>query len=553
MDEAGLRIKYNPPTRPDRLVEIDRVVTKERTDSMRTNSPAGLAPAFTRGIALAGVLGVCVAFASAADTVNVTTTVEFGEDLGQNFGTLFEARDDRGRVRFGAGFMGVYNSKAAADRYTVQFYVRPPAVENEFAIERLPRPSPDCGLHMFDLDGTLYAWAYIYERKLRSWDPATRSWKPDPSPITRRMRLGKGLLQFADNLAEYNGKRILTPPKKGRYLHFYYARGTLIFFHTHKVSDDEKASFTHLYAVPWRPGDAEADLAKAVMIPLTYPGETPFTHGQLGDDILTSSNMGGVYLFADNQWRVLRKPQRGVSFQLYSMLNYHDKLLLSQYPTGELFEFNGKTIKHLKGRPPKLEGVSGSVREAQTMAIYRGDLFVGVWPWGEVWRYDRDADRWHSMGRLFTHPELSDKWAHPYEQECNDMKIRSNEWGQRVTGMLPLGPDLMLSTSAYGAWKWQLEKYPFFDKEKLEEYGSVVRMTLPGNLAAAVKWKPGPTELQFVVHDGRLAIRQDGRELAATKLDAAIARDPDLASAKITWAKGVFGPFGGKSVAGSAK
>ena len=51
--------------------------------------------------------------------------------------------------------------------------------------------------------------------------------------------------------------------------------------------------------------------------------------------------------------------------KVYSMLNYHDRLLMAQYPTGELFEYRGKELKRLKGWPPKLPGVSSSAREAQ--------------------------------------------------------------------------------------------------------------------------------------------------------------------------------------------
>ena len=49
--------------------------------------------------------------------VDVTVKLDFGKDRGQNFGTLFEARDGKGRARFGAGFMGLYNTCFRADRF----------------------------------------------------------------------------------------------------------------------------------------------------------------------------------------------------------------------------------------------------------------------------------------------------------------------------------------------------------------------------------------------------------------------------------------------------
>jgi hypothetical protein len=114
----------------------------------------------------------------------------------------------------------------------------------------------------------------------------------------------------------------------------------------------------------------------------------------------------------------LRDPD-GKSFQVYSALNYYDRLLLGHYPSGCVYEFDGQNIRLQAGWPPRLPGVSGSAREAQTTTIYRGDLYIGVWPWAEIWRYDRDADHWHSMGRAFTGPALTDTVTHPYEQKSS--------------------------------------------------------------------------------------------------------------------------------------
>jgi len=71
-----------------------------------------------------------------------------------------------------------------------------------------------------------------------------------------------------------------------------------------------------------------------------------------------------------------------VSYQLYSTMAFHDQLIMGQYPTGRIFAYDGKKITDLAGWPPKLKGVSGNAREAQTTVVYGGDVFVGVWPWG---------------------------------------------------------------------------------------------------------------------------------------------------------------------------
>ena len=84
------------------------------------------------------------------------------------------------------------------------------------------------------------------------------------------------------------------------------------------------------------------------------------------------------------------------------------------------------------------------------MAVYGGDLMVGVWPWAELWRYQHETDSWHTMGRMFSHPELTAQQTHPYEQDADRLKLVTNHWGRRITGMVALGQDLVLSTSSKG-------------------------------------------------------------------------------------------------------
>ena len=77
--------------------------------------------------------------------MQISVSVNFGEDLGQNLGTVLEARDRDGRVMFGAGFMGLFNTRFRMDRWTLQFFVRHD--DAEVTYEKLPFPSDDGGSH----------------------------------------------------------------------------------------------------------------------------------------------------------------------------------------------------------------------------------------------------------------------------------------------------------------------------------------------------------------------------------------------------------------------
>jgi len=476
-------------------------------------------------------------------------TVDLGPDLGQNFGSLFEVRDKANELVAGAGFMEVYNTHFRGDRHTVQFFVRPKVGGDEFKIERLPHPDMDCGIYLFDLNQELYAWTNARSNLVKRWDAMARTWILERARLDGinsgdgAMKLGKGLLVFRGNQARFDDRIILEPPARGRYYNFYYAHGRLFFYHTVR----DQPEFSHIYACPWDPaGGKSVDLSQAIVQQAKYVGATPFSWGQLQGEVITVTNQGGVHAFARGRWRTLQEADNTVSYQIYSMLNFYDRMLLAQYPTGHLFDYRGgNEIKHIDGWPPRLPGVSKNAREAQTTAIYRGEMFTGVWPWAELWRYTSDADKWTSMGRAFTHPELTDEQTHPYEQHTKRFDIVWNHWGQRITGMIPIGEALFLSTSSKGTYEWH-DKYDFLTDKQRREYGAVLKLTMPGNLAASIAWTGRPLVLEFVVEQNRMVIRQDGRQIGSTWLTGGGGRD--FSKTTSSWAKGIFGPLSGRII-----
>ena len=220
-------------------------------------------------------------------------------------------------------------------------------------------------------------------------------------------------------------------------------------------------------------------------------------------------------------WRTLLLPELGVSYQLYSTMMFHDRLLMGQYPTGRIFQYDGTEITDQSGWPPVPEGVSPNAREAQTTAIYGGDVFVGVWPWGELWRYNRDSDTWAFTQRMFDHPALSTEITHPYDVESSGADV-GNLWGQRVTSLVPSGSSLFVSTSAKSPCEWNPEKFPFLAPSKWKSYGAVYKLTIPGHLSAATKWTNGPTTFEFIIHDDEMSIVQDGERIAVDDIDRTI-------------------------------
>jgi len=261
--------------------------------------------------------------------------------------------------------------------------------------------------------------------------------------------------------------------------------------------------------------------------------------------MLGITNVGTILRFAGQQWQLLREPILTASYQVYCGINLYDKLLLGQYPSGSMFEYTGGDVTPLNGWPPVMNGVAKTARELQTAAIYGGDLYVGVWPWAEIWQYDVDQSQWNFVQRMFQHPELTNKFRHPYEEETKQVHEIANIWGQRVTGLLPLENSLIITTSSKGGQAWE-PKFAFLSPETRSDYAAIYRATLPGNLAVTMQWKPGPTTFAFTLTGGRLTIAQDGRELGTLAVDAEL--QEELQSASIRWGQGVFGPCTAKFV-----
>ena len=105
--------------------------------------------------------------------------VDLGSDQGQNYGTLFELTDNRGRAIAGAGYVGSYNTQSRGDRRTLHFFIKPQQ-DIPFRPVKLPRPSSDTGTYLYDFEGAIYSKGRGgNDRRLRTWNTASEAWEND--------------------------------------------------------------------------------------------------------------------------------------------------------------------------------------------------------------------------------------------------------------------------------------------------------------------------------------------------------------------------------------
>lgn len=470
--------------------------------------------------------------------------IERGVDRGQNYGTLFELVDARGRVLAGAGFQSAYNTQPRYERQLLQAFVRDPDAAVGWEVERLPDiDSVATGFYPFSYDGRLL----VHNRsekgrrpadpRVQAWDPAAARWVGRDEAAPYAESVSGRLLEVTPTAVRLDGTVIAEPRPGAVFAEHYLAGGRLI---VRELDRQAVPPRNELVAFTW-PDRPAGPLARDdhATLPLPIENEFIYAFGQWRDEVLAVSNNGRVARCGEGGWDTLREPEPGVSYQVYAALTHRDRLLLGHYPTGEVWAYAGGALERLEGWPPRLPGVSPAAREAQTLAIYGGDLYAGVWPWGEVWRLDADRETWCLADRMFRHPQPSPATIHPYEKETARVDPVGNLWGQRITGLYPLGEWLYITTSSKGSGPWE-EKFDFLTPRQRADYGAVHRARVPGVLTVPIDWTEGPTRLAIRIDTDRLSILQDGRLLGVVHLPSSVVAGFEPVA--IRWGEGVFGP-----------
>ena len=124
---------------------------------------------------------------------SIDVTLDLGEDIGQSFGSVFEAKDVAGNGIIGAGFADVYNTQFRNDRHVLQFFVKPDkTARRKHTITRLPFPGLGTGAYIFDLDQSLYAWDDSEGLRVRKLNDDLKTWSIADDIVRGGVRRGDG-------------------------------------------------------------------------------------------------------------------------------------------------------------------------------------------------------------------------------------------------------------------------------------------------------------------------------------------------------------------------
>jgi hypothetical protein len=206
-----------------------------------------------------------------------------------------------------------------------------------------------------------------------------------------------------------------------------------------------------------------------------------------------------------------------------------------------LYAYNSEGLRLFEPAIPVPAEVSSNAREAQTLAIHGGYLYAGVWPWGELWRYDPDVKSWEFVVRVFEDPPLSREDQEPYARIMTERKTDVyNYWGQRIVSLTNVDDSMFIATMNKQGRPFNTETHDFLTPDVVEQYGRIHRLKSHGQIAAPFDWKESTT-FRFVCANTQLEIYQDDRLLGSAPCNAEAVRG----TLSVTKGNGIYGPFTG--------
>lgn len=477
-----------------------------------------------------------------------------------SLGSLFEVRTASGQLVAHAG-----SSYGTSTMYSL------PTTELSFFVNATDAPKPvwtDLGkpfpeafteTRIVPLGGQLYAvnkHVPAHAKNVARYNEADGSWtrltaaEADGLPAWQgAVEACGGVMGFERLGIRFNGKYIYDLPGEFTDMFSHYHNGkVLIYAMTSYASNAiivgkyacgaKAIEVTHRFADPV-PHDLQAR---------NFPYAWQFLDGdEDGGSLLLNTNLGFVYLVRTGTTpalRVLQSHAVNASWQPYAFVSWFNETLLGQYPSGSVFAYVGAEhsppiVPFMPAVDPE-PGAGSFAREAQTLAIYAGELLLGVWPWGTV--HSKGPTRgapWKTMRRLFSTPPVSLEEA-PWMAYLANTSA-TNQWGQRVNGMVTFNGSLYATTSAKNPITDDLYR-GLIPSASEAEYARVHRLTAANEASGQLRLAPGRSRvaLDFALTASGLTIKQDGVVIASSALDSPL----HLAAGElhVRACEGIYGP-----------
>lgn len=479
----------------------------------------------------------------------VAFSLDLGQDDGASLGTIFEVRDQAGNIIAGAGFERSFNTMAGSNHRLISFFTQR---EGTSTLHDLGRPFGEhSSIRLFSYAGKLIAYPRDEEVHPRQFDAESNIWKPADLTELASGKYGyvkaiqaayDTLLVFHTQAVTFDGKPIIINDLAAddEIVTGLFHNGLLNIF----VRNNLSGRTSSFLICPWR-GGKKADACQVIRMP---DGRvSPFVlHGLRNNKgIIAAFNNGDVLLLNSGHVSIVHKNsisggQALKSWQLYSAIEVQDDIVFGHYPSGNLLLYRDDVFSPIDPPVPFVRGSLADAREAQTLAIFRGKLMIGMWPWGELWSGLPGAP-WRLEARIFHKPDYTKERA-PYADLLGKRmpNIAYNALGQRIFHFHNYAEGLALTTS--GKNPKIAHAYTAIGPSERIQYGRVLLLKSPDQLTCGLSG-PYPQKITFESKGGYLRISGAKGVLCERRLGGA---PPITKTGQFVPLKGLWGPASSK-------
>jgi hypothetical protein len=466
----------------------------------------------------------------------IRLAIDAGEDRGQNLGTLFECRDTQGRVLCGAGFNGATQTRRVVNNRVLEFFCRREAdLSGELLhVTDLGRPA-DTSVRpeLANVHGHLVDFEAGAVHRGDSWEKLPIDGMHEATPngtsvLNVQIVRNKPLwIAYRDGSATavYNGQIVARAEGVDHLCSMYYDDG--IYF----VVRNKETKEPVLECVEWSPyRSAHEGTRRRQRVRLNPDGQGPNEFYAM-----FPGNDGAVLLCGEtsvlhvDRHGVITTLIRSVEGEFYGCVAYDEAIYIGHFMSGFLYEWNGATLTERVDFPPVPQGqwrsppAKTNYREAQSLCAYGGELYVGMYPWGELWRWAPHRSAWHTQ-RLFAHPpctsEMYPYWAAEEARVSSGSLDRVyNVYAQRIHSLIPFHGGLAAGMGKMRPYQYDAVRDAHVPPESVREYGTVKLVRLPYSTMGQIEWTDRKTVFEFIACDRGMVIRQDERTIAHLACD----------------------------------
>ena len=461
---------------------------------------------------------------------------------GQLTGTLIEAKDEHGRVRLSAGVEDSYNTSVASDPTLLKVHFDDG--NHNYAHKLMPKAPGLLNGLLFGMGGQVYAISggtgdvFELDSDSFSWTMRDSSYvysqfcKINKNSCDVDQRKCDRIYYFSDTFinsrscaidkngviwAAFNTPVFLDVPSSDIYV-VKISPVSVVFAYY----DNGDRADGLIVCVRRRAGLLAEDDCRRIIY--AKQSEFPYAIDENTDDVAIFSNNGSIIKFNKKtlNYQFVRHAgtplpgQTSTSYQIYASMKSQNHVMLGGYPLNLVQKLDAeRKVIPFEPAMPEIHRYG----EVQTLSLFKNRVFAGVWPWGQVWRFDPFEHKWDLLKRLFSHPDMSKLTVAQMADEPYAAELQSNKLGQRVNSFVSVHDSIYILTSAKDGHAQPVADKSGLTSRQIAEYGAVHRFSSTGVLSLPIEGGLRDKDrIRIELKDNKLRVFRNDLQIGETGL-----------------------------------